>query len=312
MWQHSEMGADEWARLWGEAPMPLQQSQIYGDAISAFGGQARRLVWGGPRDTQACVQLVERRAYGLITTSVAFLGPHWCNHNLSPVDKEDMLRALQALYPKLKLRFLSLMPAQAENDSANDTLMKKLGLKRTITGYPTIWLDLSPGLEELRAGLKGKWRNALVSAEKFGVTARAGGKKARHYDWLLMREDAQRLVIKYAALPTQLVDHYADASRKCDDHGILSLAALQGEKRIAGQLFLLHGKSATYFVGWNGSVGRKVSAHNYLMWQALEMLKESGIRWLDLGGVNTEEGAGIARFKLGLGAPPFIYAGTYI
>jgi lipid II:glycine glycyltransferase (peptidoglycan interpeptide bridge formation enzyme) len=42
------------------------------------------------------------------------------------------------------------------------------------------------------------------------------------------------------------------------------------------------------------------------------MLKAQGIRMLDLGGVDTARGAGIARFKIGSGGEVMMLAGTYL
>ena len=43
----------------------------------------------------------------------------------------------------------------------------------------------------------------------------------------------------------------------------------------------------------------------------MTLLKQKGVRRLDLGGVNTASGAGIARFKIGSGGAVVQFAGTY-
>ena len=81
---------------------------------------------------------------------------------------------------------------------------------------------------------------------------------------------------------------------------------------MAGALFLLHGNSATYHIGWAGDYGRKLNAQNRVLWEGVLALQEKGISFLDLGGLNTADLAGIARFKLGLGATPITLAGAFI
>jgi len=49
-----------------------------------------------------------------------------------------------------------------------------------------------------------------------------------------------------------------------------------------------------------------------LLWRAIQELKAFGIRRLDLGGVNTQRSAGLARFKMGLGGEVRQFAGTYL
>ena len=80
----------------------------------------------------------------------------------------------------------------------------------------------------------------------------------------------------------------------------------------AGMLFLIHGKRATYHVGWTSEEGRTNAAHNLILWTAMKDLKARGVKVLDLGGVNTQSGAGIARFKLEAGGKVLSRAGAFV
>ena len=80
---------------------------------------------------------------------------------------------------------------------------------------------------------------------------------------------------------------------------------------IAGILILRHGRGATYAMGWSNAAGRLVNAHYRLLWRAIAELKQRGVTQLDLGGVDTERGAGVARFKLGLNGEVFTLAGSF-
>lgn len=73
-----------------------------------------------------------------------------------------------------------------------------------------------------------------------------------------------------------------------------------------------HGKAATYYVGWMNPEGRAKHTHNLLLWQAVILLKQQGVEWLDLGGVDGLSMPGVSRFKLGLGGDLFTLAGTYL
>ena len=77
-------------------------------------------------------------------------------------------------------------------------------------------------------------------------------------------------------------------------------------------LFITHGAMATYHIGWNLPEGRKLGAHNLILWNAMLALKEKGYRAIDLGGVNTQSGAGIARFKLGVNGDVLQRPGAYV
>lgn len=71
---------------------------------------------------------------------------------------------------------------------------------------------------------------------------------------------------------------------------------------LAYLLFLLHGTTATYHVGWAAPAARRTHAHTLLMWQATTYLHQRGLTRLDLGTLDTEAAPGLARFKLGTGA----------
>jgi lipid II:glycine glycyltransferase (peptidoglycan interpeptide bridge formation enzyme) len=84
-----------------------------------------------------------------------------------------------------------------------------------------------------------------------------------------------------------------------------------GKNSVAGMLFLIHGRVASYHMGWADNEGRQLNAHNALLWQAMAYLQGEGMQVLDLGGVNTHDLPGISRFKLGTGGRAITLAGTY-
>ena len=95
------------------------------------------------------------------------------------------------------------------------------------------------------------------------------------------------------------------------DTDFLVLDAVLDGAPVAGTICIRHGNSATYQVGWNGSDGRRCHAHNLLLWQSALRLRDSGCTWLDLGGVNDQDAAGIARFKSGMGGAAVTLVGGY-
>jgi len=48
-------------------------------------------------------------------------------------------------------------------------------------------------------------------------------------------------------------------------------------------VFLRHGAAATYHAGWTSNEGRRLNAHNLLLWRGVLALREAGAGWLDLG-----------------------------
>ena len=107
------------------------------------------------------------------------------------------------------------------------------------------------------------------------------------------------------------IERYIQARKSAAQTALTLRADHQGE-RVAAMMFLLHGTAATYQVGWSDETGRRLNAHNLLLWQAIEALQQRGVRLLDLGGVNTQRSAGIARFKMATGGTVKVLAGSYL
>jgi hypothetical protein len=172
-----------------------------------------------------------------------------------------------------------------------------------------VLVDLSGSEEALRAALDGKWRNRLKAAEASALRVSRVGAKLRQYQFILDREEGQRARKGYQALPAALVPAYQAAS--ADRDAVIALRADLGRACVAAMLFLKHGRAATYHMGWADAEGRRLNAHNLLLFEGYRVLKTAGVDQLDLGGVDTEDGAGLARFKLGAGGVPHTPAGTF-
>lgn len=307
VWIESDLSANAWDESPIDQPVALQQSYAYGEAVARQGATAIRLEYREGGRTLARAQIIQRQMFGPLKALALFRGPVWLEE-LDAHAASAAILSLKAQFKKRAGRFLFVMP-EAEGGFDASMVMRGAGMRRVMTGYSTVWLDLLGEEDALRESLAQKWRASLNAAERAGLDVSVSGKKAHQYRWLLDREEEQRVAVKYVGLPTGIVEDFAEASNQ---QGVVAFTAIHEREKVAGMLFLLHGTSATYFAGWSGDVGRKVSAHNLLLWRAMLELKVRGVRWLDLGGLNTEDGAGIARFKLGLGTSPVTLSGTWL
>ncbi len=155
--------------------------------------------------------------------------------------------------------------------------------------HHAVW-SLGP---DLRAGLAGKWRNRLVAAERAGVRVRCGGTEC--LEPLLAAEAAQRRTRGYRALPEGF-------SRALPEAALRVWEWRQAGTFGAGMVFVLHGVSATYHLGWACGAAKAAGVHGVMLMRAAAALHAEGVRWLDLGSVDSEAAPGLARFKLGTGA----------
>ncbi|MCX7272394.1 MAG: GNAT family N-acetyltransferase [Burkholderiales bacterium] len=299
---------DAWDSLHRTAAAPLQQDWAYGEAMRASGVQCLRAqVLADTGEPLAQAQFIARRVAWLVWNALCTRGPVFAETIRSQAPaKAQVYRALQREVPLRRPRVLLFSPDEPAGPAAGLDR-----LHRVITGQSTVLIDLDADTATRRAALHPKWRNRLVAAERAGLRVQRVGARPAQYRWLIERETAQRASRGYQALPPGFVEAY-QAARPPGDDPVLTLRVDIGREPVAAMMFLIHGTAATYHLGWSGEQGRESGAHNLLLWQAMDQLAQRGIRLLDLGGVNTASGAGIARFKLGSGGRVVTLAGTFL
>jgi hypothetical protein len=275
---------------------PLEQAWIYGAAMVALGQDVRRV----RLSPAAQVQIVGRRHLNLVNVARALRGPVFAD---GATDIAPMLRAVLAAMPQGWPRLHTLMPELGDAQAP-----RPAGLRRVLTPYHTILLDLRAGPEALRAGLDGRWRNRLVAAEgeKLRVEMTGGGKLL---DWLVARNDTLARQRRVGLPNTKQVHALVQAAGRDE---VLVVAALRRNDVLSAGLFLRHGPDATYYVSHTTEDGRAASATNLMLWRAIERLQQQGVRHLDLGGVDTRRTPGLAHFKAGLGGRLLSLTGTWM
>ncbi len=301
----------DWDALLERAPFaPLQQAWGYGAAIAETRRcQVQRcVVFHGGR-VRALAQTFERDV-GPLTIVRILRGPVWLDPQPDPSERNAILSALRRAFALRRGRVLVWTP-ELPNTSETHSALRDCGLRRMVTGYSTLLLDLDKPAETLRRELHGKWRNMLRSAEKVDLSLRVTA-TGRPFEWLVRQADGQRRQSGYLAPSAAMIRATAAAMTRKTDVLTVTAASAPGRERIAGTLFFVHGKSATYEMGWSGADGRRYRAHHALLWRGIETLQKRGVRWLDLGGLDVVSSPGVARFKLGLGGRLHTLAGTYM
>lgn len=306
-----DLSRARWERMTEAAAAALQQSWSYGEAMRALGAGVLRV---RIRDTArgqdvALAQFIIRRWMRRPRLSLAARGPVWLA-TLTEVEKAEALRVLRTapLRGEHRLSWPRL-GVLAPDAGVEDPALAAAGLVRVFTGPVHAELDLRAPEDDLRAAMRVKWRNRLKAAERTGLKARVFEPRFDSYGWLLATDAAQQAQRGYAALPPIFASLYHQIAGGASVR--LALAEEHGD-RVAAMLFLIHGRRATYHIGWSGPRGRENGAHNLLLWRAMQSLKAGGVDAIDLGGVDTGRGAGLARFKLGAGARPVPLPGAFL
>jgi Acetyltransferase (GNAT) domain len=286
-----------------------QQDWAYGAALKATSPGVDVLRGAVRRADGRLIALaqVTERPFALVGRfALCTHGPVWVG-TVSAEEKREAYRLLKRSLPQRWPKLLVLTPDEADAPQ---------GLHRVMTGDATVLVDLTRDEAALKAGMESSWRNKLSKAERSELVVQKAGVKPAQYRWLLEAEQKQRQKRGYRAMPLEMTERWQDAKAEggSGDKGA-GLAVFRADLKrdaAAGMLFLIHGKRATYHVGWTSDEGRSNAAHNLILWTAMKDLKARGVAVLDLGGVNTQSGAGIARFKLEAGGKVLLRAGGYV
>jgi hypothetical protein len=301
----------EWDAAHAAAAASYQQDWAYGAALKSASPNVDLLRASVTRADGSLVALaqVTARAFAMIGRfALCTHGPVWIGA-VTQEEKRDAYGALKKSLPQRWPRLLVFTPDEAVSDSLR-------GLSRVMTGDATVLIDLTQEETALRANLESSWRNKLSKAERSDLAIQKSGTKPAQYRWLLDAETKQRQKRGYRAMPLELTERWQEAKAEGANGdraaGLVVYRADIGRDPAAGMLFLIHGRRATYHVGWTSEAGRDNAAHNLILWTAMKELKARGVAQLDLGGVNTQSGAGIARFKLETGGQVLQRAGAYV
>lgn len=158
----------------------------------------------------------------------------------------------------------------------------------------------------MRAAMHQKWRNRLNRAETHGLRILRRPLDPAH--WLLSAEAEQARSRGYRGLPPALSAAFAAVNPS----GAWVFEARHAGAPVAAILILRHGPMATWQIGVARTEGRRLSAMNLLLWEAMGWLSDEGHETLDLGTLNTQDSPGLARFKLGTGAMAQRQGGTWL
>lgn len=306
LWNQAQPEA--WQAFHAAGHGSMQQSWRYGEALSALGLPVHRAELFDDRGLAGIAQFIGRRLFGYLSVALCSRGPVW-RSDLSPADRRDFYRMMRKSLPLAPLKVALFSPEQLADAAGSPEETR--GMHRVMTGYSTVLIDLEQPMEQRLAALEPKWRNRLRRAQsEQGLQVFVNANRAR-CDWLLEREREQRRTRRFFGLPTGFVASWLDRASKGGPAFALGRADHAGQT-VAAMLFLIHGRTATYHIGWANEAGRELNAHNRILWEALDHLRAQGVSRLDLGGVNTRDLPGISRFKLGTGGTVMSLCGTYL
>ena len=258
------------------AAPPLQQSRAFARALTAFGAEV------------SCDDpVILNRHFGPLGR-IGFT-------SRGPLNTDHMR----------DLRRDGMRVFNAEHDRPQ--IYKAAGFRQIITPAHMAQWDLSPSAQDRRTAMHPKWRNQLRKAEACNLRIReVAWDGAPHPLFTHAAALAKRR--RYRPLPTALLATFASLAR----NDALIFEAYDKGLLIAAILVLRHGPTATYQTAWTSAQGRICHAHNLLLSHSANRLAALGHKTFDLGLVETDHAAPLARFKLRTGAHVRKLGGTWI
>ncbi|MEH6834992.1 MULTISPECIES: GNAT family N-acetyltransferase [Falsihalocynthiibacter] len=290
-----------WANIeedeWGEAACAslasLQQSYEYGEICGSFGLEVMRARLTQESE-QGYAQVLVRSAFGGRRLALLSRGPIWPDG----VDRDVVSSA--ALHKTIPMSRASIMMATPNG------LAPLVGIPM-MSGATVAEISLMEDDTAQRAFMHGKWRNRLVQSEGMDLNVEPIAPTPALIEMLLARDAKQQKRRGYRNLPPRFLrrwaEHYPEKT-----HILVSRSC---GKINAAMVFLRHGGTATYHLGWR-EVEAHIPVHNLMLWQGMRLLAHLNIKRLDLGLLDTHNSPNLARFKLGSGARARCIGKTYL
>lgn len=163
-------------------------------------------------------------------------------------------------------------------------------------------IDLSTGLENVRAAWRSKWRQYARHATEAGVTVRAVGADGAAALYTAMTAISGRTGVKTRS--SAAFAHIVDAF---NGEAEILLAESPSGETLGALLLITTPTTTTELFGGATDAGNELRAPYALKVAAIERAVERGSATYDMWGIST---SGIAHFKAGWGGAPVVYPGA--
>ena len=188
-------------------------------------------------------------------------------------------------------------------------LLYRRGFKRSskqIQPYKTVVLDLSLSEEHLLGKMHTKTRYNIKVAEKNGVIVKDSDDLKTF--WKLMGKTTKR--DRFASHPEAYYEKLL-ANFKSDDMRTGLVMAYHNNVAVAGAIMMTYGDTCYYLHGASDYESRSLMAPYALHWENIKHLKEQGIKYYDLWGIDARKWPGVTRFTLGWGGDLKEHPGSF-
>jgi hypothetical protein len=309
-----DFSQQEWTTLVnGFQDLSLMQTWEYGEA-KAYTGPWRvvRLgFWEGDVPVGACqamVRILPLGRRGLVWINQAPLWRHPGEAG-DPALLAALLAELRRYWVEERRMYLRLaLPLEDDQGGENFSPPPGYAWVPGAGGWASARLDLSPGVEELRAGLSRNWRKQLSRAERQGITARVD-RSPELFDRFL---ENYGVFLGRKGLRTSLTTEFLRELQNLlpEARHLWVSEGWQGSAYLGSLLLAGYGDTSMFLALALSDAGELAHGGFVIHWQAILAMKDAGFQWLDLGGADPRRTPpGILQFKSGFRGTPYQLVG---
>lgn len=210
----------------------------------------------------------------------------------------------------LTLRVVAPLGLEEENLAVAERF-RRAGFTPAAQGdaYQTVLLDVDREPDVIRASMHKHWRRHLNGALRNELEMTFGTGREL-FDEVGRMSEATRERKGYtldldAAFYGDVQDGLAG-----DDRLVAGLVTKDGTP-VAGNITSIHGDTAVYLIGASTEAGLANKAGYLMHWRTIELIRERGVPWYDLGGIDPVANPGVTSFKLRTNGADVTAAGPF-
>ncbi len=299
---------EEWNNLMVESiRSSFMQSWDYGEALRLVGWKVKRFVISYQGMPIAFFQTSSRKFIFELTRIQH--GPIFLLKNYNLIHVSNVFHIIRKHWRYWKGKTLLMSPFLPFSGHLHSRLLN-LGYRlANKMHWESALIDLRLDNEYLLSNMKSNWRNKLKKAQKSSLKIKAVISKSDFY-WFLERYELFKKEKNFTGVNKDFLESlYKQMVPKKSMH--IFLCEYQ-QQYIAGIIVVSHGLCCSYMLGWNSDLGRKLSAHNLLLWEAIQKAKSKNKLFFDLGGtLSSPIYKSITEFKQGLNGEQYMLVGEY-
>jgi hypothetical protein len=242
----------------------------------------------------------------------AYRGPMWRRSGRSP--DQAILRAMtEVLHQEYVMRrgmLLRIVPnVCASKGDGIRHLLDGMDFRWKASRYRTLIVDLQPSLGDLQKQLGGDWRRNLKRALKGQLIIKEGCSDELFSQFLALYTEMMSRKSFHTGVDVHVFRKMQEDLPVTQQMKLL-VAEHQGEP-VCAVILSCHGDTGIYLLGATGDKGLLQGGSYLLLWRAMELMKDLGVRWFDLGGIDPEANPGTYHFKAGLGGRDVRHVGEF-